>query len=32
LTFWENCPDEYKLLDDLDLTAINARIAENLGE
>ena len=31
-SFWENVPEEYKTLSDLDLTTINARIAANLGE
>ena len=31
-SFWEKTPDEYKSISDLDWDAINARIAENLGE
>lgn len=30
LAFWNNCPKEYKTLDDLDMNVIYARIEENL--
>ena len=30
--FWENAPDEYKNLDDLDLEEINARIKNTVGD
>lgn len=30
--FWENAPNEYKTLDDLDLEAIEARIVETVGD
>ena len=32
LTFWENSPEEYRTLDDLDMDAIYARIEENLSK